>query len=65
MTLPSYTVVGLAGELGILRRNGNAAPDIVITARVDNLFDRNYQQIFGFASPRRSFLVGARVGITK
>ena len=65
VTLPSYTVVGLAGELGILRRSGNAAPDIVITARVDNLFDRNYQQIFGFASPRRAFLVGARIGIAK
>jgi vitamin B12 transporter len=65
VTLPSYTVVGLAGELGILRHSGNAAPNIVLTARVDNLFDRNYQQVFGFASPRRSFLVGARIGIAK
>jgi vitamin B12 transporter len=65
VTLPSYTVVALAGELGILRRGAGAAPDVVLTARVDNLLDRKYQQIFGFASPRRTFLIGARIGIAK
>ena len=65
VTLPSYTVVALAGELGILRRSASASPDVVLTARVDNLFDRNYQQIFGFASPRRTVLVGARIGVAK
>jgi vitamin B12 transporter len=65
VTLPSYTVVALAGELGILRRGAGAAPDVVLTARIDNLLDRKYQQIFGFASPRRTFLVGARIGIAK
>jgi vitamin B12 transporter len=57
--LPSYTVVALAGELGVLRRR--TASDVVLTARVDNIFDRSYQQIFGFASPRRTFLIGAKV----
>jgi vitamin B12 transporter len=61
VTLPSYTVVALAGELGILRRRGSSQPDVVLTGRVDNLFDRDYQQIFGFASPRRTFLIGAKV----
>ena len=65
VTLPSYTVVVLAGELGILRHGGSASPDVVLTARVDNLFDRKFQQVFGFASPRRTFLVGARFGIAK
>jgi len=64
VTLPSYTVVALSGELGILRRS-STSPDVVLTVRVDNLFDRNYQQIFGFASPRRTVLVGARVGVAK
>ena len=59
VTLPSYTVVALAGELGVLRHG--SASDVVLTARVDNLFDRSYQQIFGFASPRRTFLIGAKV----
>jgi vitamin B12 transporter len=59
VTLPSYTVVALAGELGVLRRG--SASDVVLTARVDNLFARSYQQIFGFASPRRTFLIGAKV----
>ncbi|MEP7066333.1 MAG: TonB-dependent receptor [Gemmatimonadota bacterium] len=65
VTLPSYTVVALAGELGILRRSVSASPELVLTARVNNLFDRGYQQIFGFASPRRTILVGARVGLAK
>jgi vitamin B12 transporter len=63
--LPSYTVVALAGELGILGRGASASPELVLTARIDNLFDRTYQQIFGFASPRRTFLVGARIGVAK
>ena len=65
VTLPSYTVLAIAGELGILRRGGAASPDVVLTARVSNLLDRTYQQIFGFASPRRSFLVGARISLSK
>ncbi|MBA2685390.1 MAG: TonB-dependent receptor [Gemmatimonadaceae bacterium] len=65
VTLPSYTVVGLAGELGILSRVGSSSPDLVLTARVENLFDRKYRQLFGYASPRRALLVGARVGVSK
>ena len=65
VTLPSYTVVAIAGELGILRRRGAASPDVVLTARIDNLFDRSYQQIFGFASPRRTVLAGVRLGLAK
>ena len=65
VTLPSYTVVSIAGDLGIVRRGGNASPDVVLTARIDNLLDRKYQQVFGFASPRRAFLVGARIGVAK
>jgi vitamin B12 transporter len=65
VTLPTYTVVALAGELGILHHGASASPDVVLTARVDNLFDRKYQQIFGFASPRRTVLVGARIGVAK
>jgi vitamin B12 transporter len=65
VTLPSYTVVALAGELGILSRRGSATPEVVLTARIDNLFDRMYQQVFGFASPRRTVLVGARIGFAR
>ena len=65
VTLPSYTVVALAGELGILRGGSSGSTEVVLTARVDNLFDRAYQQIFGFASPRRTVLVGARIGVAK
>ena len=65
VTLSSYTVAALAGEVGITGHGGSAWPDVVLTARIDNLFDRRYQQVFGFASPRRTFLIGARFGIAK
>lgn len=65
VTLPAYTVVAIAGDLGILRHSGAVSPQVVLTARVENLLDRKYQQVFGFASPRRAFLVGARIGVGK
>ncbi len=65
VTLPSYTVVALAGELGVFGRGATRVPELVLTARVDNLFDRQYQQLFGFASPRRTILVGARIGMAR
>ncbi|MEO7039023.1 MAG: TonB-dependent receptor [Gemmatimonadaceae bacterium] len=65
VTLPSYTVVGLAGEIGVFAGAGSRSPDLTLTARVENLFDRRYQQVFGYASPRRTVLLGARIGVSK
>jgi vitamin B12 transporter len=58
---PAYTITGLAGELTLLR-SGTRGSDVTLTARVENLFDARYQAVFGYRSPRRAVLVGARVG---
>ncbi|MEO6211268.1 MAG: TonB-dependent receptor [Gemmatimonadaceae bacterium] len=65
VTLPSYTAVALAGELGVFSRARSPLRNVVLTARVENLFDRKYQQVFGYASPRRTLLVGARIGVSR
>ena len=57
--MPGFTVVDLAGSLPILFRNG--VPRAALTARVDNVFDKRYQEVFNFDAPGRRIVVGARV----
>jgi outer membrane cobalamin receptor len=38
-----------------LKRGG-----LALNARVDDLFDKRYEDVFQFASPRRTILVGGR-----
>lgn len=52
VTLDSYTLVNVAAEY-------MATETLTITARVDNLFDEDYENVFGFASPG----IGAHVGV--
>jgi vitamin B12 transporter len=59
--LPAYTKVDLAGELIVLRSRGQF-PGLRLTARVENLFDRNYQEVVGFPARGRVILVGGRFG---
>ena len=56
----AYPRVDLSGELGLLASPGQASP-VSVTARVENLFNTSYQQIYGFRSPRRALLVGLRL----
>jgi vitamin B12 transporter len=57
--LPSYTVLGIAGSF----RLGSfaSATGVELTARVDNLLDKEYEAVAGFATPGRIASVGARV----
>jgi len=57
VTLPAYTKVDLSAELPLspLGRGGFA-----LTARLENLFDRKYQEVLGFAAPGRAILIGGR-----
>ena len=45
-------------DAGVAIRAGRHA-DVLV--RADNLFDRQYEAVFGFPAPRRSFTVGVRV----
>jgi vitamin B12 transporter len=56
--LPWYTTLDFAGEVQLLRR---ADVGLVLTARLENAFDYEYETIANYAAPGRTFLVGGRV----
>ena len=59
VTLPSYSLLDLSGEVALAPLAHALAP-VVLTARVENVFDREYQSAFGFDAPGRRILVGMR-----
>ena len=52
VTLEAFTLVSLTGSLRL-------AEGVDLTARVENLFDENYEQVFSFTNPG----IGAYAGI--
>ena len=60
-TLVSYTKVD-ASTSWTVSPGGEAMPDFTVTLRVDNVLDRQYQQVFGFPARGRTVMVGGRVG---
>jgi len=55
VTLPSYVRVDLAGEWALLERPGRR---LAATLKVENLFDRHYEQVLHFPARRRALFVG-------
>lgn len=57
VTLPAYTKVDLSAEYPLtgLKRGG-----LTLNARVDDVFDKRYDEVLNFTSPRRTILVGGR-----
>jgi outer membrane cobalamin receptor len=53
-------VVDLGGEVE-LPRLAATLPAVVLTARVENVLDQDYQEVFGFPARGRVVLVGGRV----
>ncbi|MCA9768346.1 MAG: TonB-dependent receptor, partial [Gemmatimonadetes bacterium] len=58
VTLPSYGTLDAALELPLTHAPGVGA---VLLARVENLFDAAYQQVFGFEARGRTLHAGARL----
>lgn len=58
VTLPSYTTVDLSATATILR-GGPGAAGLELTARVENLFDDDYEQAVGYPARGRGLFVGA------
>jgi len=54
VSLDAYTLVNLAGSFDI---NDNAE----IFARIDNLFDAQYQEVYGYGTPGRAAYAGLRL----
>jgi vitamin B12 transporter len=59
--LPPYTVADLSATLQIARMRSNSG--LMLTARVENVFNRTYEEVLYYAAPRRTFLLGARIGV--
>ena len=56
----AYTTVDLSGELALVTAR-DRSHEVALTMRLENLFDRGYQQIFGFRSPGRAVHLGVRM----
>jgi vitamin B12 transporter len=60
--LPSYTTLDLSGVVTVLaERQGR--PGLELTARVENLFDEQYEQSVGFPARGRGLFIGASTGV--
>lgn len=57
VTLAPYTKVDISGEypLAAMKKGG-----LTLDARVENLFDKRYEEVLHFPAPGRTILVGAR-----
>ena len=55
--LPSYTLLEISADVNVLRAKGGM-PGLNLQVRGDNLFDQEYQEVFGFNAPGRAFLLG-------
>ncbi|MFL5556938.1 MAG: hypothetical protein ACJ78D_14185, partial [Gemmatimonadaceae bacterium] len=57
VTLPGYAKVDVAAEYPLTgpRRGG-----LTFTARIENLFDRRYEDVLNFRAPGRAVLIGGR-----
>ena len=56
VALPGYSRVDVSGELPVLKH----LTRLTLTARVENLFDRHYEEVLHFAAPGRTVLIGGR-----
>ena len=59
VTLPSYTRVDVSGTTELIRF-GSRGSSLSLTGRIDNLFDRRYEDVLNFRTTGRMVLVGAR-----
>jgi vitamin B12 transporter len=59
VTMPEYWRVDLHGDAVLLRRAD--APLLVATARVENVFDRRYEEVLYYPARGRTLLIGARL----
>jgi vitamin B12 transporter len=62
VVLPGYGRLDLGAEIPVIGQS-TRAPSAVITLRVDNLLDKQYEPVLNFAAPGRVLLIGARLGV--
>ncbi|HVD60083.1 MAG TPA: TonB-dependent receptor [Gemmatimonadaceae bacterium] len=59
VTLPAYRLVDLAGAVDVWHSAGRST--LSLTARVDNVLDKEYETVLHFPAPGRTLLIGARL----
>ncbi|HZE75113.1 MAG TPA: TonB-dependent receptor [Gemmatimonadales bacterium] len=57
ITLAGYTTVDLSSRVTLLQPRG-VVPGLALHARIENLFDEQYEQVANFRSPGRTVIVG-------
>ena len=62
LTLPAVATVDLAADIDVVSGRGRR-PDVALRFRVENLFDKAYDTIVGFAGRRRALFAGVRAGL--
>lgn len=58
--LPSYVKLDVAGSRALFRSRSRRS-GVSLTFRVDNVLDREYEDVLNFPAPRRTYLIGARI----
>ena len=56
VVLPDYTIVNLAAQFDV-------TPWLTVTGRVDNLFNKDYEDVLGYATPGLSGYAGVKVNL--
>jgi vitamin B12 transporter len=57
VALPAYTKVDLSAEFPVTHRG---AAGLSLTGRIENVFDKRYEDVLNFEAPGRTILLGAR-----
>jgi outer membrane cobalamin receptor len=57
VTLPAYTRIDVSGETSIAHVGSQR---LLLTARVENVLGRSYEDVLHFPAPGRTILIGAR-----
>ncbi|OLC68807.1 MAG: hypothetical protein AUH78_25225 [Gemmatimonadetes bacterium 13_1_40CM_4_69_8] len=60
VTLPGYVRVDMSGALELARSRAGL-PGVAVRVRVENLFDRRYDEVLHFPARRRAILVGGEL----
>ena len=61
--LPAYTVGDVSASMRLLGAPGDG--ELSLTARVENLFDRRYEEVLYYEAPGRTLLLGIRAGLRR
>lgn len=59
VTAEGYTTVDLAGSY-LLLKDTRHLRELTLFGKIQNLFDRNYQQVAGFSAPGITWLFGLK-----